>query len=705
MSLPNVPLVDHSAACELVAARGQCGQLDSALIPNQNVANDLESLPRVDVRKKLRVFTRLIRSPIMGRLAAGEGSPGACGRERRCECDDFGWAPRSPPLRSSLLGAGWWVVKARAERHYEAALQAGKTAAAAGAMAKARQAFMGAAALRPEPGEAQYLLGAVEKAMGRPDAARGAWLSVPPRSLFALHAAMMLARGALVHDRHAEAEPYLLTALGAPMPTGKEAREVLLNLYKVQNRLEEARRLVRDGWETYPDPIGTLQQLWRLDTSSPVLLEELRYVVENAAKNAPDDDRVWLARANLAARMSRYGEAAEFLEKCQSRRPDDPIVWRARLDLALATHDVAGAKGALGRLPDDALPPEDLGAIRAWFAARAGDLRAERRALERLVAIAPGRLGALDRLAGLAKQAGDDAEAARLRSRKADLDRILERYRERLFKPDPAAAAEELAGHAESLDRLFEARAWWELAARHDAAAQPRRKAALERLARAEAARRGAATLPGLIADLRSAPDPSRARTAAASTGPEPALSDDAEAVGLRFRYEAGASKERQIPETMGTGLGLLDYDGDGWLDVYATQGCPFPPRSHRPANEDRLFHNRGDGTFEDATKSAGIAAFTGGYGHGVAVGDIDNDGDPDLFIARYRSYALYRNRGDGTFEDATDSAGLGGDRDWPTSAAFADLDGDGDLDLYVCHYLRWDEASPFICRRPEAQG
>ena len=249
----------------------------------------------------------------------------------------------------------------------------------------------------------------------------------------------------------------------------------------------------------------------------------------------------------------------------------------------------------------------DLLAIRAWFAARAGDLRAERRTLERLVAIAPGRLGALDRLAGLAKQAGDEAEAARLRGRKAELDQILERYRERLFKPDPAAAAEELAGHAESLGRLFEARAWWELAASRGLVPPSRREGALERLARAEADRRGAATLAGLLADLGPAPDPSRARTAAASTGPAPAFTDDAEAVGLRFRYDAGASKERQIPETMGTGLGLLDYDGDGWLDVYATQGCPFPPGSRRQANGDRLFHNCGDGTFEDATDSDGL--------------------------------------------------------------------------------------------------
>ncbi|MHB1560164.1 MAG: CRTAC1 family protein, partial [Isosphaeraceae bacterium] len=93
------------------------------------------------------------------------------------------------------------------------------------------------------------------------------------------------------------------------------------------------------------------------------------------------------------------------------------------------------------------------------------------------------------------------------------------------------------------------------------------------------------------------------------------------------------------------------------------------------------------------------LSRFPGGYGQGVAVGDVDNDGRPDLFVTRFGSYALYRNRGDGRFEDATAAWGLGGDRDWPTSAAFADLDGDGDLDLYVCHYVAWDPQNPRICR------
>ena len=164
-----------------------------------------------------------------------------------------------------------------------------------------------------------------------------------------------------------------------------------------------------------------------------------------------------------------------------------------------------------------------------------------------------------------------------------------------------------------------------------------------------------------------------------------------------------------QLPEPFGGGLALLDYDGDGWLDVYCVQGGPFAdpsdPGSPPPGLGDRLFHNRGDGTFEDVTAPSGIGRFPRGHGHGIAVGDIDGDGHPDVFLTRWRSYALYRNRGDGTFEDVTDAWGLGGRRDWPTSAAFSDLDGDGDLDLYVCHYAAWDLANPRICRDPETQA
>ncbi len=98
-------------------------------------------------------------------------------------------------------------------------------------------------------------------------------------------------------------------------------------------------------------------------------------------------------------------------------------------------------------------------------------------------------------------------------------------------------------------------------------------------------------------------------------------------------------------------------------------------------------------------TEASGLAAAPGGYGHGVAVGDYDNDGRPDLFLTRWGSYALYHNLGQGRFEDVTAQAGFGGPRECPTSAAWADLDNDGDLDLYVCHYLKWDAEHPTLCQ------
>ena len=183
-----------------------------------------------------------------------------------------------------------------------------------------------------------------------------------------------------------------------------------------------------------------------------------------------------------------------------------------------------------------------------------------------------------------------------------------------------------------------------------------------------------------------------------------PVFRDDAPDAGLHVTYENDPTPLCRLPETMGGGVGLLDYDGDGFLDVYAVQGGKLPNASPPPPTpqRDRLFRNRGDGTFEDVTKAAGLSAMAGGYGHGVTVGDVDNDGHPDVFVTRWRTYALYRNRGDGRFEDVTETWGLGGSRDWPTSAAFADLDGDGDLDLYVCHYADWDPERSAPCPHPD---
>jgi tetratricopeptide (TPR) repeat protein len=551
----------------------------------------------------------------------------------------------------------------------------------------------------PLNGEVQYDLGVCELALGHLDRAEAAWARVPPGSPHAARAAMMRARQALKVHRLSAAEPLLPAALEDPGDFGKEARETLLQLYKLEGRYDEARRLVREGWGRY-DPVGTIQELVRLDTSNPMPIEKVEPMLHTAALAAPDDDRIWLGWAALATRQGRFEEARGWLDRCLERRPADPAVWRVRLDWARAAENESEVRRALAHLPPDRVPQTEVLSLRAWFARRAGDAEGERRALEELVEYDRGALAAMEGLAELLLRIGRPEKAKQLRARKGELERTLDWYMVNIFPANRLEHATELARAAETVGRRFEAHCWWELAAlqtSHTALA----RAELARLDR-EAISAGPSpphlSPAGLLAELNAEATPESDAPRALSCGARPRFVDDAESAGLHFTFDNGLETLHQIPETMSGGVGLLDYDGDGWLDVYVVQGGKFPPSPDAPNTGDRLFRNKGNGTFEDVTEQSRIARLPRGYGHGVTVGDIDNDGHPDLFLTRWRSYALFRNKGDGTFEDITDKAGLSGDRDWPTSAAFADLDGDGDLDLYVCHYLDWDSEHPRAC-------
>ena len=165
---------------------------------------------------------------------------------------------------------------------------------------------------------------------------------------------------------------------------------------------------------------------------------------------------------------------------------------------------------------------------------------------------------------------------------------------------------------------------------------------------------------------------------------------------GLMYRYDCGASDRLFLAETMGGGVGLIDYDGDGWLDIYFVNGCSIPVDPANPPSPNRLFRNHRDGTFRDVTASAGVGGR--GYGMGCTVGDYDNDGHDDLFVTGLDRTVLYRNRGDGTFEDVTARAGVASDR-WTTAAGFGDLDGDGDLDLVVITYVSLSPHDRTVCR------
>jgi hypothetical protein len=177
-------------------------------------------------------------------------------------------------------------------------------------------------------------------------------------------------------------------------------------------------------------------------------------------------------------------------------------------------------------------------------------------------------------------------------------------------------------------------------------------------------------------------------------------FTDVAASAGLKFTHERGATPEHHLPETMGSGLAWLDYDNDGWMDLYVVQSGPFPPNGS-PKGQDRLYHNNRDGTFTDVTEKAGLHDTA--YGMGVVAGDYDNDGWTDLYVTNFGRNILYHNNRDGTFTDVTEKAGVGGSG-WSTSAAFADFDGDGFLDLFVVRYLEIDVATEPACVNPETE-
>jgi len=167
---------------------------------------------------------------------------------------------------------------------------------------------------------------------------------------------------------------------------------------------------------------------------------------------------------------------------------------------------------------------------------------------------------------------------------------------------------------------------------------------------------------------------------------------------GITFVQQSGATPDKRMVETFGSGVAWIDYDNDGFPDLFFVNGAPVAPNA--------LYHNNKDGTFTDVTAKAGLAGnlSPGVFKTGVAVGDYDNDGDLDLYVTALGPNALYRNNGDGTFTDVTAAAGVAGDpTEWSTSTGFFDFDRDGDLDLFVVNYLdyRLDDQTFCGLRKP----
>ncbi len=640
----------------------------------------------------------------------------------------------------TAVGAGtvWYRERSRRIELAEA-----RDAMAAGRFGLAHQRLARLAGRWPDDGEILLLLGEAERERGIRDAeiapelgrdaaealrrgweaALSAWARVPASSPYHPRAALLRATRLINTGRYAPAEDALESALRQGQATPEDRYELeraLSRLYRFEGRLDDVRRMLRTSWCRSPDPSGVLRELWLLDYS-PMPVEALQRALANADDR---DDRVWLGRGNQAILTGRFAEASGWLDRALKTRPEDEAVWQAKRALAQATDDIPGLLEAAKHLPAGAFEPRAFHALRVWLADRLGQREVERRELLELIAARARGCPRLERLAVLTFQAG---QARRGRGDPSSQGRGGQGPGSRPEDPPRSGHprhAEELSELCRALGREFDALGWAlvqearALSPESIPASGPRpgnRQPALtgELLARAielaSPPKKGDYTrqLSDGLLDL-SEPTWDSPRAAASKPveekagRPSPRFVDDAQAAGLRFIFDNGQTSRHLLPETMSGGVALLDFDGDGWLDVYCVQGGDLfagtaseATASHVPG--DRLFRNRRDGTFEDVTESSRIAAVAWGrgYGMGVAVGDYDNDGDPDLFVTRIATYALYRNRGDGTFEDVTAPSGLAGARDNPTSAAFVDLDNDGDLDLYVCHYMLWDPKNP----------
>jgi enediyne biosynthesis protein E4 len=415
-------------------------------------------------------------------------------------------------VAGGLLRGGWSWYEIRRYRRAMAEIQEEMEYGRSGTAARKLTDLL---AWKPNSDEAAYLLGTCEIARGRTETAVEVWSRIPPGSPFAPKAILGRMQIQMERGRLADAERIIRDALDDPRIDGSSLPILLGPVYSQEGRLEDAERSIEARWdhlnqrgEGGSEKAINLVRLHLELRQNPIPTEAIGAFLEQAGRSAPEDDRVWLGKANLAIRVGSYAEAARWLDACLRRRPEDVPVWRARLSWAVATNRVAEVQAAMDHLPAQESTPVEIHRLAAWLAARRGDPESERRALERLIADDRADMPALDRLVELADREGQSARAAELRQEKAAIDPLAARYKNLYRRNQPRRDASEMARLAEQLGRWFEARAFLTIAT----AVEPDRddfQRDLDRLSRrARSIDHGGRTLTDVIASETRATQP-----------------------------------------------------------------------------------------------------------------------------------------------------------------------------------------------------
>jgi len=362
-----------------------------------------------------------------------------------------------------MFSCGWRWVEVRRYKSAMAEIEDDIENGRHGTAGRKLTAFL---AGKPDSDEANYLLGTCEMARGKTQAADAAWARVSRGSRFAPSAILGSLNIQMELGRLSAAEQLIKDALDDPRVDGSSLPILLGPIYCQQGRLEETLRLIEARWDAlYRKDEGATEPAINLIRAhielrrSPIPIEVTRGVLDEAARRAPDDDRVWLGKANLAIREGSYGDAARWLDDCLRRRPDDEPVWRARLDWAVMTNRVAEAEEAVKHLPADQSTPAKNHTLAAWRAKNRGDEKGEQHALELLIDIDPADFQAFDRLVELAEKHAHSERAAELRRKRSEIARLEARYLKLFDRNQPLRDADEMAHLAEQIGRRFEAKA------------------------------------------------------------------------------------------------------------------------------------------------------------------------------------------------------------------------------------------------------
>ena len=565
----------------------------------------------------------------------------------------------------------------------------------------------------PSHHQALMMRGQLAREEGDRDLALSLWRKIPDAALTNAAMARYLEGTLLLDNGEARRAEQSLRKAVELNPAHLRSRETLLQLYVLQLREADVRKQLLGLREYQP---WSLEQLLLFSMSAnPVdVSKENQALLEKFTLNDPLDSASVLGL--LKRRAVQGADDAEVITLAQSaskRMPENTELLGFAAGLLLHSADLAAAETVLGSTPQEGLVALDLlrslgtyfADVRNWVQARV--------CFERLLQIEPDDLPSNYRL-GLVLEALGEKEAGVKYLEKAKLlERLAARFEHiarqvelmnnkgQLTRDELAAPAIEVARLYQRMERPAAARLWL-----HQSLEWAPNNAAAQQFIREFGGNRllAAVTNVELKNERRLLADSDAGSPMAAvpkgfvirkSTGDAVATDEPSQIVfrdchveaGVDFQYFNGESGAKYLLESMGGGVAVIDYDGDGWPDLYFTQGARVPLDPADKAYQDRLFRNLGNGQFEDVTMSAGLG--DNRYSQGCVAGDVDNDGHTDLLVANWGENVLYMNNGDGTFDERTAAAGLGGKQNWNSSLALADFNRDGNLDLYVVTYVQ----------------